>query len=218
MHSHRRTPTHAHAHTHISTKDALHFVHSYTAQAAEEGHADGLFCLGLLYANGKGVEADEERAASLFLDAAEQDHGDAAYNLALMYKRGVGVSQSYKEAERWLVAACEQGHEEADGELLSVRTALALVHGVREQREATPPGSEFNAAALDVEPASSEGDGEEETAGPSGSSARGKRKKRRKRSTITPTFSRELLELKDSIGLAHDLFKARPMRVTSNNR
>jgi TPR repeat protein len=66
--------------------------------AAEQGHADAQYNLGLMYANGKGVPEDANEAVKWFRLAAEQGHDDAQYNLRVMYAEGRGVPECDKEA------------------------------------------------------------------------------------------------------------------------
>lgn len=56
-------------------------VANYCKQA-KHGDADSQFALGWMYANGKGVVADEQIAAQLFTMAAEQGHASAQESLA----------------------------------------------------------------------------------------------------------------------------------------
>jgi TPR repeat protein len=42
-------------------------------QAAEQGHADAQYNLGVCYSDGEGVKVDKAKAAQLFRQAAEQD-------------------------------------------------------------------------------------------------------------------------------------------------
>jgi TPR repeat protein len=57
-------------------------------QAAEQGHADAQYNLGVCYALGKGLEKDEAEAARLYAHAIAQGHADAQYNLGVRYEQG----------------------------------------------------------------------------------------------------------------------------------
>ena len=48
--------------------------------AAEQDQAEAQYSLGVMYANGRGVEEDDEEAARWLRLAAEQDQADAQYN------------------------------------------------------------------------------------------------------------------------------------------
>ena len=76
---------------------------------AEQGDRDGQFGLGLLYANGWGVELNDDEALKWYRFAVEQDHAEAAYNLAVMCANGWGVPQSDDEAFKWYSIAAEGG-------------------------------------------------------------------------------------------------------------
>ncbi len=80
---------------------------------AEEGHADGQFGMGLLYANGFGVPLDDDQALKWYRLAADQGHARAQCNLAVMYANGWGVPPSDEEAFKWYSLAAEQGVAEA---------------------------------------------------------------------------------------------------------
>ncbi|MCH8073575.1 MAG: sel1 repeat family protein [Proteobacteria bacterium] len=80
---------------------------------AEEGHADGQFGMGLLYANGFGVPLDDDQALKWYLLAADQKHAEAQCNLAVMHANGWGVPQSDAEAFKWYSLAAEQGITQA---------------------------------------------------------------------------------------------------------
>ncbi len=80
---------------------------------AEAGDASGQFGLGLLYANGFGVDLDDTQALRWYGLAAEQGHAQAQCNLAVMYANGWGVPQNDDEAFKWYILAAEQGVVEA---------------------------------------------------------------------------------------------------------
>ncbi|KAF9334261.1 hypothetical protein BGZ91_010922, partial [Linnemannia elongata] len=54
--------------------------------------------LGLMYAQGNGVEQSDIEAVKWFTKAAEQGEAVAQSNLGSMYKQGRGVEQSIVEA------------------------------------------------------------------------------------------------------------------------
>lgn len=58
---------------------------------AEGGNAPAQYNLGILYANGDGVERNYAEAISWFRKAADQEFADAQFNLGAMYFRGEGV-------------------------------------------------------------------------------------------------------------------------------
>jgi len=71
-------------------------------KAAEQGHADAQFYLGLMYRYGfDGVDENEAIAAEWYRKAAEQGHANAQYNLGFMYRYGRGVHKSESTAAEW---------------------------------------------------------------------------------------------------------------------
>lgn len=77
---------------------------------AEKGHSGALFNLGLMYANGRGVERNEEWAALLFRQAAELDHSFAQMNLAVALRAGKGVPKNHEESVIWFRKVAQKGH------------------------------------------------------------------------------------------------------------
>ncbi len=83
---------------------------NYIKTAANKGHAGAQVILGMMYAQGHGVEQDDEQAVSWYRKAAEQGHTIAQYNLGWMYRQGRGVEQDDEQAVSWYRKAAEQGH------------------------------------------------------------------------------------------------------------
>ena len=88
---------------------------------AEEGNAAAQFGMGLLYANGFGVEWNNDEALKWYTAAADQGHGEAHYNIGVMYANGWGVTQSDAEAFQRYTTAAEMGITDA-------QTSLAKMH------------------------------------------------------------------------------------------
>jgi len=82
-------------------------------KAAEQGHADAQFKLGVCYSNGYNVAKDYKEAAKWFRKAAEQGQADAQDALGVYYLFGYGVAKDYKEAAKWFRKAAEQGNANA---------------------------------------------------------------------------------------------------------
>jgi uncharacterized protein len=85
--------------------------------AAEEGHADSQFNLGLMYEKGIGVNKDEKEAVVWYLKAALQGNAYAQYNLAVLYENGHGVNVDFAQAHQWYRKAAAQGDGLAVGNL-----------------------------------------------------------------------------------------------------
>ena len=94
-------------------------------KAAEQEHSFAQFELGLLYANGDGVDQNYSEAAHWFLKAAEQEHVDAQYNLATIYYNGDGVERDPLMALAWYYLAAQRGHEDAASKRDSVFSELS---------------------------------------------------------------------------------------------
>lgn len=92
-------------------------------RSAEQGYADAQFNLGLMYANGEGVEQNMDEAVTLFKKAAEQGHVDAQNNLGALYFTGEGVTRDEEKAIAWFEKAAEQGNEEAIANLDAIKAA-----------------------------------------------------------------------------------------------
>jgi TPR repeat protein len=73
--------------------------------AAEAGHAEAQFDLGLLYAQGLGVKRDLTEAANWYRKAAGQGNAEAEFALGQMYSRGWGVPRDTADAMRWMQMA-----------------------------------------------------------------------------------------------------------------
>lgn len=84
---------------------------------AKTGDAAAQNNLGVIYANGQGVNQNYAEAAKWFRKAAEQGIADAQSNLGGLYYKGSGVPKDYTEAGKWYTKAAEQGHVTAQGRL-----------------------------------------------------------------------------------------------------
>ncbi len=86
-------------------------------EAAEAGHMDSQFNLGLMYEKGIGVEQDETEAVAWYTRAAEQGSAFAQYNLAVLYENGRGAEVDFAKANQWYRKASVQGDALAIGNL-----------------------------------------------------------------------------------------------------
>ena len=78
-------------------------------RAAERGHAEAQYHLGLMYLNGQRVSQTHDASAYWLRRAADQGHALAQRNLALLYFKGQGVSRNHAATVRWLNRAAVQG-------------------------------------------------------------------------------------------------------------
>lgn len=90
---------------------------------AESGDARAQFGLGMLYANGFGVEMNDSKALHWFGEAAARDHAEAQYRLGVMHQNGWGVPMDDEAAAEWYEKAAKQGLTEAQVALGQVYAA-----------------------------------------------------------------------------------------------
>ena len=64
----------------------------YTA-AAQVGHADANYNLGIMYHQDDGIAKDVKLALKYYTAAAQAGDADANYNLGIMYHQGDGVAK-----------------------------------------------------------------------------------------------------------------------------
>lgn len=81
--------------------------------AAEQGHAEAQYFLGIMYGDGSGVRQDHAEAVRWYRQAAEQGYANAQNKLAIMYDNGLGVSQNDVLAYMWFSLAAAQGEPNA---------------------------------------------------------------------------------------------------------
>lgn len=85
--------------------------------AANEGHSDSQFNIGLMYEQGIGVGKDPEKAIYWYGKSAAQGNSNAQYNLAVLYENGIGTPKDYAKANSWYRKASAQGDALAIGNL-----------------------------------------------------------------------------------------------------
>ena len=78
-------------------------------KAAELGHSEAQYNLGICYSVGTGVVKDEAEAVKWYLKAAEQGFAKAQYNLGICYSDGTGVIKNKAESLKWFSKDAEQG-------------------------------------------------------------------------------------------------------------
>lgn len=85
--------------------------------AAKEGDAEAQYNYGVCYADGIGVEKNEQQAVAWFRQSAEKGYAEAQYKLAECYLNGQGVDKDLGQAIEWCRKAAEQGHAIAQCQL-----------------------------------------------------------------------------------------------------
>ncbi len=89
--------------------DALRFF----SRAADRGEAGAQFAMGLMLANGFGVDKDYAKALGWFRKAAAQGNSDAQTNIGYLYANGWGVPQDYQKSMEWYRKAADAGDSTA---------------------------------------------------------------------------------------------------------
>lgn len=87
---------------------------------AERGNAFAENDLGLLYATGRYVPADDREAFTWFERAAAKGLVSAKFNMGAMYQRGRGVALDPQLAAQWYQRAADEGHIMAQHNLASM--------------------------------------------------------------------------------------------------
>jgi TPR repeat protein len=82
---------------------------SILQKEAEKGNAEAQNELGKCYANGTGVEQNDEEAFKYFQMAADQGYAKSLYNVGVYYENGLGVDQDDTKAVRYFKLAADQG-------------------------------------------------------------------------------------------------------------
>jgi uncharacterized protein len=76
-------------------------AYQYTLQSAEKGYVPAQAAVGMMYANGKGVQQNYAEAGKWWIKAAEAGHLLAADNASMLYRSGVGVPADANVANKW---------------------------------------------------------------------------------------------------------------------
>ena len=84
-----------------------------TIKSARIGMPEAQYEVGLMYANGVGVEQDFEQALHWIRQAAERGLSAAQYLLATRYAAGAGIERDDYKAVCWFFKAADQGHGKA---------------------------------------------------------------------------------------------------------
>lgn len=81
--------------------------------AAESGDAVAAFNIGVLYAQGLGVETDHAGAVRWYRRSAHEGYANAQFNLGSAYYNGEGTEVNIAQAASWWERAADQDHPEA---------------------------------------------------------------------------------------------------------
>jgi TPR repeat protein len=91
--------------------------------AADRGHPDAIYQLGMAYLYGRGTIQNYKYAHQRFEQAAKLNNNEAQYLLGIMHRDGMGVPVSRDLAYAWLNIAASNGNEVAAIE----RERMALI-------------------------------------------------------------------------------------------
>ncbi len=93
--------------------------------AAEDGHAESMFLLGVAYAQGRGVEQSDTLAARWFHQAARKGHARARTSLGYLHSVGRGVRFNPVLAYVLLSQAAAEGDALANDLLIRLRRRMS---------------------------------------------------------------------------------------------
>ncbi len=85
-------------------------------EAAEQGHTEAAFSLGVLYQNDKnaqGIPKDIKEAIKWYTKAADQNHKKAQFNLGHLFFEGIGIPRDLTLGFSWFKKAADQGDAKA---------------------------------------------------------------------------------------------------------
>jgi TPR repeat protein len=80
-------------------------------------HPYAQYYLGMMYANGQGVDRDDQEAARWFSNAAKKGVSQAQFRVAEMYEQGRGLPRDYESAYAWYAVAAKLGNKQAPAAL-----------------------------------------------------------------------------------------------------
>lgn len=87
-------------------------------RAADKGHREACYRLGINARDGVGMSTDKDEAVRLLTKAADDGHAEAAFALGLCYQEGYGnLKKNKKVAQHYFEASAAAGNEKAKGML-----------------------------------------------------------------------------------------------------
>jgi TPR repeat protein len=136
-------------------KDPVQAV-EWWVRAAEQGHADAMGNLGVMYTEGSGVPRNDLKGVDWLRRASAAGNVHAEYNLGKMYAEGRGVrKQSYKRAAEHYTKAADAG-------MAVARTALGDLyfaeHLVSSNKAGAAQAASYTTAKFHYQKAAKQGD------------------------------------------------------------
>ena len=95
----------------MATHDEEYIQHML--RAAELGHRDAKYYLGVAYMDGDNVIRDPEKAVTYFFEAGKMGSINAVYKLKICYAEGIGVEKNERNAT-WLLRILRKNHYQPD--------------------------------------------------------------------------------------------------------
>lgn len=145
----------AHEHGEGVSKDPLKAASLY-CDAARKGDAEGMYSLGWMYANGRGVERRDDYAGTLFARAASLGHPHAARMVRYTGQDSGAVPECLKEknrsAEGWDLRRYVGGQPKARRELVELVVSLAPEYDIDPRLALAIANTESNFNATAVSP------------------------------------------------------------------
>ena len=88
-------------------------------RAAELGHRDAKYYLGVAYMDGDNVIRDPEKAVTYFFEAGKMGSINAVYKLKICYAEGIGVEKNERNAT-WLLRILRKNHYQPDSPTVDI--------------------------------------------------------------------------------------------------
>ena len=96
-----------------SEKDSLPLQIRNLEELAKNGNANIQYNLGVIFANGRDVEKDLERAAYWFNQSSLNGNANAQYKLGYMYEKGLGDEKNIEKTVKYFLLAAQRGDADA---------------------------------------------------------------------------------------------------------
>ncbi len=98
-----------HLHIERQSETGLASALRWYTMAAEAGHHDAQYLIGMMYFNGRGIPRDVELGCTWVERAAQNGYARAQMQLAVLYSVGQGKPKDFAEAVRWYERAARGG-------------------------------------------------------------------------------------------------------------
>lgn len=116
----------------MTTHDEEYIQHML--RAAELGHRDAKYYLGVAYMDGDNVIRDPEKAVTYFFEAGKMGSINAVYKLKICYAEGIGVEKNERNAT-WLLRILRKNHYQPDSPTvdISLDTKVKLANNYKKE-------------------------------------------------------------------------------------